>query len=604
MKKEKIIGICLILGALIAFVLVFFVFNKKSNNETGINSKLEVNISTLILTKDNQTSTVKKYTINDYESFINDYEKGNLPEIYVTEFLFDGVSTYKTYDLDDFIEGGNDITVEPLKITVFNVNTTGNISFVGEIKGGMIAVNTNDISDDINIILNGVKIDTDSKKAPAIYVYNKDITYTKHKVTIVPADGTKNYIEGGKLKKVSLIGSDELNNYSNYYSGEIKNYFEEYSNYYGIYTKNDINKILFAKVTADREDLQDGDPYYYYKASGAISSDIDLYFEGKGYLEVTSKNKEGIETKGNLTFAGGTGDYSITSQDDCLNTTTDKSENSNARNTLTIDVNSLKAIVSLEADEGDAIDSNGELIINGGTIIALARPGQDAGIDSETGTYINGGTVLATGNMYDEVKSSSKQNFVVLSFGSNVDEGTLITLLNEKGNNIFGYETDRKFTYLIYSSPSLVDGTYNLYSGGIISGTNDNGLYTTITNYNKGVQLGYTSKGNNMGGQGRGMQQFNEGERPEMPNGEIQQFNEGERPEMPNEEMQQFNKGERPEMPNGGMQQFNEGERPEMPNGGQGMMPNNMMEITSATNKDFVISGISNIFSGVALFSE
>ena len=74
----------------------------------------------------------------------------------------------------------------------------------------MIGVNTNNITKDINIILNGVSIDTDSKKVPAIYVYNKDKNYTNFKVTIKTVSGTKNYIEGGKLKKVSLIGSDEL----------------------------------------------------------------------------------------------------------------------------------------------------------------------------------------------------------------------------------------------------------------------------------------------------------------------------------------------------------------------------------------------------------
>ena len=218
----------------------------------------------------------------------------------------------------------------------------------------MISVNTNNTKGDINIILNGVNIDTDSKKVPAILVYNKDITYTLSKVTIIPKENSKNYIEGGKLKKISLIGSDEL---------------DSYTNYYGVYTKEEINNILFAKIQADNEDLQDGDPYYFYKGAGAISSYIDLYFEGSGYLEVTSKNKEGIETKGNLTFSSGIGDYVVNALDDCLNTTTTSKQN-NARNTLTIDVNTLTAIVDAgdDVDEGDSIDSNGKLIINGGTI--------------------------------------------------------------------------------------------------------------------------------------------------------------------------------------------------------------------------------------------
>ena len=328
----------------------------------------------------------------------NLYNSNNLPSVYITDFLYDGVSSVKTPDLDDFIDNNsNDTKINTLEIKVININTTGNIEFSGSIKGVMIGVNTNNVNGNINIILNNASIDTDSKKAPAIYVYNKDKNYTDCIVTIKTLSGTKNYIEGGKLKKVSLIGSDELSNYSSYYSNDSLSNYNKYTSYYGIYTSEQIKNILFATVQADSEDLQDGDPYYFYKASGAISSDIDLYFEGEGYLSVTSKNKEGIETKGNLTFAGGTGDYEIVAQDDCLNTTTANSNGAIVRNDLTIDVNSLLAYVDTEADEGDAIDSNGKLIINGGTIYAFAHPSSaDAGLDSVIGTYINGGTVIAT----------------------------------------------------------------------------------------------------------------------------------------------------------------------------------------------------------------
>ena len=421
----------------------------------------------------------------------------------------------------------------------------------------MIAVNTNNIEKDINIILNGLKIDTDSKKVPAVYVYNKDITYTKSKVTISANENTNNYLEGGKLKKVSLIPSDELTSYTDKYSSENKTNYETYTNYYGVYTKDNINDILFAKVTADSEDLNDGDPYYYYKASGAISSDIDLYFEGKGYLEVTSKNKEGVETKGNLTFSGGTGDYVVTSEDDCLNTTTDEKEIDNARNTLTIDVNSLYAIVSNDADEGDAIDSNGELIINGGTIVALAKPGQDAGIDSTKGTYINGGTILATGDMYDEVKSDSKQRFIVLSFSGKVAEDEMITLLDEKDEAVFSYKTDREYTTLVYSSKDLEDKTYSLYKAGSINGTSAYGFYTSVDLYTKGDQLGYSSKGN-IGGM--------------MGNGPIRNNNMNP---------------------------------PEKPDGKPGNMPLEQMNNNqTAENKDFTLSGIFNLFSGLALYQD
>lgn len=572
--KKKLLFIVIFM--IIVIVSIILLLSKRTLEKS---SDYLINLTDLTYQENDNTSKLKVYTQNEFNDFFNDYSNNNLPDVYITEFLFDGVSMHKTYDLDDFIEEGNDLEVKTLKITNLNINNIGNYELTGEIKG-MISVNTNNTKGDINIILNGVNIDTDSKKVPAILVYNKDITYTDSKVTIIPKENSKNYIEGGKLKKVSLIGSDELDSYTNYYTNDNKTNYQTYTNYYGVYTKEEINNILFAKIQADNEDLQDGDPYYFYKGAGAISSDIDLYFEGSGYLQVTSKNKEGIETKGNLTFSGGIGDYVVNAEDDCLNTTTNSKQN-NARNTLTIDVNTLTAIVDAgdDADEGDSIDSNGKLIINGGTIIAIAHPGQDAGIDSEDGIYINGGTVLATGDMYDEISSESKQNFIVLSFQERQDVDSLITVLDSSDNPIMSYKSDRVYTNLVYSSSNLSNGTYYLYKDGNIDGNIDgssnNGLYLKINSYTKGTQLGYTN--NIMGGmQGGNMTP------PDMENNKPSNdnFNPSKMREKPNNDMTP------PDMNN----DFNPDD--------SRMNPNNMSG-GSASNKEFVINGISNLFSGV-----
>lgn len=534
---------------LVSILFITACGKKQSSSGEAIIETSKVDLTNLKMTIGEKTSELKKYTVDDFSSFVEDYNNNSLPEIYITEFLFDGVSMVKIYDLDDFIESGNDVKVKTIESLVININTTGDVELSGELTG-MIAVNTNNIGDDINLILNGVKVDTDSKKIPAMYIYNKDITYNSHKVTIKTVAGTKNYFEGGKLKKVSLLGSDELDNYSNKYSGDASTWYNTYTNYYGVYTSSQIKNILFASVTADSEDLQDGDPYYFYKSSGAISSDIDLYFEGNGYLEVTSKNDEGIETKGNLEFIGGSGDYVIYAEDDCLNTTTKSSNEKDVHNSLVIDVNSLSAIVSLDADEGDAIDSNGSLVINGGKIMAFSHPGQDAGLDSELGIIINGGTILATGDMYDQVNSSSKQNFMVLSFNGKVEENTLIVLLDENDNVVFSYTTDRNYTYLVYSSASLKEGTYYLYKDGQIN--------AETNSYTKGTILGYSQVGISGGAQ--------------TPNG-------------PNDKNEPFNPGGNPDM--------NMGRSVDME-------PNNSF---SATNKEFIISGISNLFSGVSQYT-
>ena len=576
-KKTAIVSVVLVL----CLVLEAFIVFKLNKDKTIKVKSIDVNLSNLTYKESSDYTDLKVYSQDDFESFLSDYKSGKLPNIYVTEFVFDGVGMYKTYDLDDFIDSGNYLDIDAFKTTALNINSSGNYVLSGDLKG-VLLVNTNDINGDINISLNGANIDSDSKKIPAIYVYNKDISYTDHSVTISALEGTKNYIEGGKFKKVSLIGRDELASYSSKYTGETSDWYSSYTNYYGVYTSDQVNDILFAKVQADSEDLKDGDPYYFYKGAGAISSDIDLNFNGAGYLEVTSKNKEGIETKGNLTFSSGIGDYVVNAYDDCLNTTT-KSSVSGSRNELVIDVNSLSAIVDLDSDEGDAIDSNGSLTINGGTIIAIAKPGSDAGLDSESGTYINSGTVIATGDMYDEVKSDSKQAFMALSFSDRIIVDDIITLVDSSDNVIFSYKTDRTYSNLVYSSSKLVDGDYSLYKNGNVVGTDVFGFYDKVDSFSDGIVLGYTGTSMGMPSMGGNMP----GDRPDM----------GDVPTRPDDS----NRPERPDNQNG--------EVLDKPNGDmQGMTPpegNQQPDFTGfeSANKVFGISGISNIFSGIITYS-
>lgn len=607
MKNKLIIFIAISL-VIVLVLFGFVLYLMKNTNSTSINTiisekstDVKVNLSDLSMVIDGEESEIKTYTQDDFEQFVSDFNSNNLPEIYVTEFLYDGVGMVLTPDLDDFVEEeSNDAEIKTLSITAINVNTTGDIEFTGEITGGMIAVNTNNVSGDINLILNGVKIDTDSKKAPVVYVYNKDITYTGCKVTIKTVKGTENYLEGGKFKKVSLVGSDELSDYTEKYSEDAKTNYEIYTNYYGIYTKEEIENILFAKVQADKEDLADGDPYYFYKGAGAISSDIDLYFEGEGYLSVISKNKEGIETKGNLSFVGKTGDYYIFAEDDCLNTTTSSSENKNARNDLSISVNSLIAKVDSEADEGDSIDSNGTLTIDSGLIIAIAHPtSQDDGLDSEKGTYINGGTVVATGNMSDGISNESKQNVMKLNFSKKQEEGSIVCITDENGKPLIAYKSDRTYAVLTISSPELKEGAYNVYVGGEIEGEETEGLYTNITNYTGGTKQEWNGSGQmrsgGMGGQTR----------PQMPEGtedkELRQMPDGQ---TPPELAEGVEKGERPNPPQEqeGTERQEPPQRPDSTNQNEGQEPTQMPngeQTTGEASTEFIISGSSNMFNNV-----
>ena len=149
-------------------------------------------------------------------------------------------------------------------------------------------------------------------------------------------------------------------------------------------------------------------------------------------------------------------------------------------------------------DEGDAIDSNGKLIINGGTIIAIAHPNSgDAGLDSVNGTYINGGTVLATGNMVDPISNESKQKIIFASFSSQIKANTLIVIKDQDDKVITAFKTSRTIKNLLYSSKDLDYTSYKIYAGGTIDGEETNGLYTKVNSYTNGEEVSYSDSSNN-----------------------------------------------------------------------------------------------------------
>ena len=109
--------------------------------------------------------------------------------------------------------------------------------------------------------------------------------------------------------------------------------------------------------------------------------------------------------------------------------------------------------VTGETGEGDGIDSNGWLVINGGAVTAAAcSDSGDAGIDATMGITINGGTVAASGNMYDQIDGGA-QNYVVFSFASRQNGGQTYTLQNADGETVGTWTPANDFTCLVVSCP-------------------------------------------------------------------------------------------------------------------------------------------------------
>ena len=333
---------------------------------------------------------------------------------------------------------------------VVNIKKAGTYRISGSISNGQIAVDAGN-SDEVKLILDGV--DITCKTAPAIIIYNALDNQKEGEagVTISLADNSENKITGSHLPKKATYTVN----------GESKTHSKKYD--------------------------------------GAISSDVSLILDGNGKATINADN-EGIEVKLHLTINGG--NYEIISKDDGINANEDNVS------VITINDGTIYVNVSDDGEEGDGIDSNGYIYVNGGTIYAFAhKTSPDSGLDSDCGIYINGGTVIGTGNMADEISTDSKQKYIYIQLANKISAGTLVTITDKNDNPIMAYKTEKQYQVLLFSSPDLDADSYNVYTGGDIQGETTNGLYTKITSYTKGTEANYSETNGGMsmmGGQRKG----------------------------------------------------------------------------------------------------
>lgn len=326
-----------------------------------------------------------------------------------------------------------------------------------------------------------------------------------------------------------------------------------------------------------------------WKQDAAVYSYMSMNVDGTGSLEINADN-EGLDTELHMTINGG--NINIFAQNDGINT------NEDGVSVTTINGGNLHIVAGL-SEEGDGIDSNGWLVINGGTVIASANPAADAGLDSDMGSYINGGTVVALGSTMDWAESDSEQVTMNLQFAEYKDSESAIVITKEDGSYVFAYdpsddevlgEHTRRYMGAILSSPDFAVGdTYQVFIGGTITGTETAGIYdvSSITAFDESTQQGYTGTDVMMRPDGMG------GGRPEFPEGEFPQMPDGERPD--------WVEGEAPTMPNGDHPMHPEGERPQMPQRPGSFSQNEDGSVTlEKAQSNFYMQDKVNAFSGLA----
>ena len=115
---------------------------------------------------------------------------------------------------------------------------------------------------------------------------------------------------------------------------------------------------------------------------------------------------------------------------------------------------------------GDGIDSNGSMVINGGTVTVDGPvSGGDSALDHDGLFQINGGTVIASGSdgMIENPSESSAQN--VISAYVSAARGSIIIIKDGSGSEICSYTAKKNIGHIMYSSDKIKTGeVYTIYA--------------------------------------------------------------------------------------------------------------------------------------------
>lgn len=164
--------------------------------------------------------------------------------------------------------------------------------------------------------------------------------------------------------------------------------------------------------------------------------------------------------------------------------------------------------------QGDGLDSNGSMTINGG-IVLVSQYGSgneplDAG-DNYT-PQIVGGVVIAAGYIFQPVEAPNCSQ-TAFQVSCNGNANSYFAVNDNNGNNVLAWKIPQSYEIITVSSPNFTSGTYNYITSATISGTeyiedfdfyypanSCTGANTSITLTNGSCYSSVSSNGNNQGG--------------------------------------------------------------------------------------------------------
>ena len=462
---------------------------------------------------------------------------------------------------------GSGVTVENGNITI---TSAGSYIISGTLTDGSIKVNCSE-KGTVRLILNGASISSSSTAPVDVEEAKKVLVTLANGTTNTITDKTRQSVDdedfsSAVYSKADLVfnGSGTLNVNAGYRNGikstddlkVVSGTFNITSNEDGIIGK-DFLGIKDGKFTiksgSDGMKSTDtdtskgnivitGGEFDITASNDGVHGNGDILISG-GNLTISSGD-DGVHADDNLQVDGGTidikkcceglegvqiilndGDISIVASDDGINAADGSSSSgmgmgdfgggqnggfgggqaSSSDSSVLLTINGGNIFVNAS---GDGLDSNGNIVMNGGNVTVLGPTSDgDTALDFDGAFTINGGVLMAFGSsgMLETPTSAQNGCCIVTTLGT-VSANSAFSLMDSSGNVIMSYTPTKNYaSAIVYSSDIKNGSTYTVTAGSITQSITVNSNVTT-----NGVSGGFG------GGQNGG---FGGGQRGGQPGG-------------------------------------------------------------------------------------
>lgn len=218
--------------------------------------------------------------------------------------------------------------------------------------------------------------------------------------------------------------------------------------------------------TADDAFHADGDLLVFDGTIAVASADDGLHADGRltvaGGIINIAQSSEGLEAEV-IALSGGS--VALIASDDGLNarSSTGDKESFEAQEGVLIQISGGTLYVNAS---GDGIDSNGDILITGGTVVVSGpENNMNGALDCNGTATVSGGTIVAAGasGMAENFSDTSTQAAFLVSL---TGEGGEIAVSDAQGNVLLTAEVEKGFQTVVVSSPELAVGeTYTVTCG-------------------------------------------------------------------------------------------------------------------------------------------